>query len=574
MKRNVKKAETKLFDLIIIGGGISGACVAWDAALRGLTCLLLEKKDFGHATSSATSKLVHGGLRYLKNFELSLVRESLSERRFFEVIAPHLVHPIPFIVPTYGHGMDSRLPLMAALTVYDVLGYDKKDLDDPEKRIPNHTFISKEKALELEPGISPEGLSGAAVYYDCQMPNPDRLTLEFILSAHEYGAEVLNYFEVVDFLITDKRVMGVVATDTLTGTSHTFKGKVTVNVSGPWADLTLARLKGHKAEKHLVRSKGIHLVTRSLTKRHAVVLKTPSDRHFFIIPWRGCSLIGTTDTKFVGDPDKFKVTEKDITDLIAEANASYPGGNLSREDVYYFYGGLRPLVDTDTEVEVYDASRRYEITDHAKTDGFEGLLTVLGGKYTTSRRLASQIVDLVYAKLNVKSPECMTDSTQLMGGHTGNLKRFIDNSRRKCGDKVDAELTRHLIMMYGSEAKKILAKIKDNPELGKRIAPNQADVWVEIDHAIDHEMAMRLDDLIYRRTPLGTLGRLPDDVLAAVAVFAAERLGWSRERIQEETAMVIDRCTPLEEQGTEIGDASPEAEVTARPGTEASQGQT
>lgn len=547
MKRNIKKAEAKEYDLIVVGGGISGACLAWDASLRGLTSLLLEKNDFGNATSAATSKLLHGGLRYLKNFELSLVRESLSERRIFEVIAPHLVHPIPFLVPTYGHGMDSRLPLMAALTVYDVLGYDKKDIDDESKRIPNHRFVSKERALEYEPGICEEGLSGAAVYYDCQALTMDRLTLEFILSAHDYGAEVLNYFEAIDFTMRENKIEGVVARDNLTGETYSFRGKTVANVSGPWADLTISKVKGAKEKKNVVRSKGIHLITRPLTNKYALVLRTPSDRHFFIIPWRGCSLIGTTDTKYEGNPDSFAVTEKDIVDFIDEANQSYPCGHLTRDDVLYFYGGMRPLVDTDTDVEVYDASRKYEITDHAREDGIEGMITVIGGKYTTSRRLAKQIVDLVISKLNLKTIECHTDTTPLMGGHISNLARYIDNAQEKNAGSFEPELIHHLILHYGSEYGKLLKLIKEKPFLKQKIASHGDHVMAEIEHAIEHEMAFTLEDILFRRTGVGTIGCPTDDELRTCALYAAKRLAWSDDEMEQHIQRVKNRYVPLKE---------------------------
>ena len=302
MQRDLHAMSATEYDLVVVGGGITGASVAWDAALRGLKVALLEKDDFAHATTAGSSKLVHGGLRYLVNGELKLVRESLRERRLWESNAPHMVHPLPFVLPTYGWGMAGPIVMGIGLTLYDLLSFDRNWLNDDDKKLPGFRRISKAKALDLVPSLPREGLTGAMIYYDCQMFAPERLCLECIEGAVEYGADAANYAEVTGFVSeaamgNGVRITGVEATDRLTGAAHTIKGKLVVNAAGPWAD----RLMGFADEtpaRRLIRSKGIHIITRALTGENAVAIKSRIGGHFFVIPWRGHTIIGTTDTVF------------------------------------------------------------------------------------------------------------------------------------------------------------------------------------------------------------------------------------------------------------------------------------
>ncbi len=474
MIRDVKQMSERHYDLIIIGGGITGAAVAWDASLRGLSVAMFEKDDFAHATSAATSKLIHGGLRYLKNFELGLVRESLAERRIMEIITPHFVHPIPFIVPLYGHGMESRLPFQAALSVYDLLAYDKEDLKDKDKRIKNHSIISEGQVKKLLPGVHTHGLNAGAVYYDCQMSCPERHVLDFVASAADYGAEVANYALVVDILKNRSSVVGVRIRDLTDGAEYEIMGRVVINVTGPWGDITLGMLHRKDVEKRLIRSKGIHLITRSLTTEYGAVLRTRDGRHFFIIPWRGMSLIGTTDRLYKGDPDHFKVSEEDIQGLVDDTNENFPGAKLKRSDVHYFYGGLRPIVEKDTDIDVYDASRKYEIYDHEKDDNVKGIITVIGGKYTTSRNLARQVVDMIYTKLKQEPAECLTDTTPLYDGATGPLRRYLDKELKKHARQYKAEVMENLIYQYGTEHGRVLSVAEKDESLKEKVADRKA----------------------------------------------------------------------------------------------------
>ncbi len=549
MKRDISLMAEKEYDLIIIGGGITGASVAWDASLRGLSVALFEKGDFANATSAATSKLIHGGLRYLKNFEIGLVRESLSERRIMEIITPQFVFPIPFIVPLYGHGIEGKLPMQAALTVYDLLAYDKEELEDPDKRVPNHKMLKGGKVKKLFPGLDTKNLNGGALYYDCQMHTPERHVLEFILSAAEYGADVVNYAEVLDILRKGKSVKGVKVKDSIEGKEYEIKGKVVANVTGPWGDITLGMLHKKGVEKKLIRSKGIHLITKEIYKDYGLVLRTQAGRHFFIIPWRGHSLIGTTDRAYEGEPDDFKVSEADIMGLLKDTNENLPGANISRKDVLYFFGGLRPIVEKETDIDVYDASRKYEIYDHEKDDNIKGVITVIGGKYTTSRNLARQVVEMTYQKIGEEAPECLTDSTPLYGGGTGPFKRYLQKELRKHKKEYPKDVIENMKYQYGTEHGRVMVKAEGDSDLGEKVTPDRPDILAQVVYAVPDEMALHLDDVVFRRTGLGTIGNPGDDALKKCADIMGELLGWGDDDKEHEIAWAQEYYAAIKKDG-------------------------
>ncbi|RPI95582.1 MAG: glycerol-3-phosphate dehydrogenase/oxidase, partial [Spirochaetales bacterium] len=385
MKRFIETGKDKKFDVIVIGGGITGASVAYEAASRGLGVALFEKKDFSWATSAATSKMIHGGLRYLANGEIGLVRESLRERRVMENIAPNFVYPMPVMILHRDTPLKNRKWIVKiGMILYDLLSYDKNFTWDKSKRLPTHRTISKKKVRSLEPAVRREGLTGASIYYDCKSIFPERLTLAFIKSAVAYGASVSNYCAVEGFISDGrKNIKGVNVRDLLNEKKYSVRGDVTINCAGPWADFVLGMADSGSNAASLRRSEGIHIITakKLVSGEYTVGAVTPSGR-FFLSPWRGHILIGTTDKPYNGDPDRYRVTRAGIMELIGEVNDAFGEGSLDYSDVKHAYGGLRPLVEDQTE-ETYGSSRKYEIYDNGK-DGIDGLVTVEGGKYTTS----------------------------------------------------------------------------------------------------------------------------------------------------------------------------------------------
>ncbi|MBW2590919.1 MAG: FAD-dependent oxidoreductase, partial [Deltaproteobacteria bacterium] len=289
MERFIENYSGEKFDLIIIGGGITGATVAYDAASRGLSVALVEKKDFGCATSSATSKLIHGGLRYLANMEFDIVRESLRERRTITNIAPNLVYPAPVMITCYNTNKnDSFWNLKLGMVLYDLLSFDKSFTWDKSKKIPSHKTISAKKAVELEPVVKKEGLKGAHIYYDCASLYPERLTLAFIKSSVRQGASVSNYAKAEEFIFSDyNEIIGVKVKNLLNGEYVELKGELTINCGGPWADEILELSSDKIRKKSIVRSEGIHIITRKLTRDHIVTYSKSSRTGFFMLPWRG-----------------------------------------------------------------------------------------------------------------------------------------------------------------------------------------------------------------------------------------------------------------------------------------------
>ncbi len=541
MQRDLKRMVQSDYDVIFVGGGVTGAAAAHDAAMRGLRVALFERKDFGWATSAATSKLIHGGLRYLKNLEFGLVRESLRERRTLELIAPHMVRPAPFLVPTYRHSSNNLPVIAAGMFLYDLLSYDKARLADAERKLPHFRLFSRKRTLAEEPGVDPHDLTGGALYYDCQMHHPERLTLEFILGATARGAQAANYAEVTGLLKEGQRIAGVRVRDLLSGQQHEVRAQVTANVAGPWADFVSAFALGKEAQKHLIRSQGIHLVFRRVIDKYAVVLRTRGGRHFFLIPWRGKTLAGTTDEVYKGTPDGYQVTKHAAERFVREINEVYPSAKLQMDDIIWTYGGLRPIVEEETnvQVEVYDASRKYEIYDHAETDKIQGFLTVIGGKYTTSRQLAETLVDRIVTKLGLPAAPCQTATTPLPGAGFGLWRDFLEEGRKQY-PQVSPRVIEQLSWDYGSRREQILERMQD-PELAKFVDERHPIPAATVAFAVEQEMALTLDDILWRRTGLGNTGELTEEAVRTAAQIAASRLGWGKTRTDDEIAAAMDK---------------------------------
>jgi glycerol-3-phosphate dehydrogenase len=496
--------QEDLFDLLVIGGGITGASVLWDATLRGLKTILAEKNDYASGTSQATSKMIHGGLRYLKNAEFSLVRESLKERSVMGKLTPHSIRPLGYILPIYK--IKNRILLSIGLTMYDLLGFDRNWKLGNDNQIPEHTFLSREATIAEDPNIPRNGLLGSFLYYDYSNINPERHTSEFIFSAKGRGGKAFNYCEVI-FIEKSGEIFQVTLKDKLTSKTIRVNTKTIVNAAGPWADFVDGMLKVNDG-KHLIRSKGIHIVTRKITGRHTYIIQTKAKKHMFIIPWRDLTLIGTTDTIYSDHPDKFRVTLEDITQLIEEVN-QYSNFWISLEDVRYYYGGLRPLVEDSTasQMDTYKASRKTEIVNH-KSSGVTGFFTALGGKYTTSRQLAESVVDMICDYLHGKWQTCSTKTTPPDSGNYADVPTLIRDIKKKF-PKVSDEKVFHLAHRHGANAYKIL-KIKpilDTGEISLDFSSQEKYYPEEINYILLNEDVTNLSDLYFRRSGIGNAGK-------------------------------------------------------------------
>ncbi len=538
LQRFIEKDGNSNFDVIIIGGGISGAAMAYEAAGRGLSVALFEKSDYGGATSSATSKLIHGGLRYLKNMELGLVRESLKERKIMSDIAPNFVYPLPFMIPVYGPGKKEKWMLEAGMVLYDGLSYDKGFTRDPTKKLGRFKKYNSEETLQLECCVKPENLEGSMVYYDTQNIFPERLTLAFLKSAARLGAQLSNYSRVKRLLRNNGVVTGVEVVDEKNNREKTFTSPVTINCTGPWADILLENSGTSSSRHHVRRSEGIHIITKKLCNEHAVSVMTDSGRHMMVMPWRNLSLIGTTDNDFNGDPDNYKVSRERIEGLLNEVNTYYnTKEKLQYEDVMFYYGGLRPLADADTE-NTYDSSRKYEIYDNAE-DGFDGLFTVEGGKYTTSRQLAVDVMKQIEKKLPVNSAPSNSNKVFLYGSEIQNMDLFMESLHRSYPDFQEATID-FLGKNYGTVSHEIFMLAREDKSLAE-VVNTDGEILAEVAYALRYESVLHLTDILFRRTGIGGTGHPGNDILEKVGKLAAHHLKWSKKELRKEMEEVQRR---------------------------------
>lgn len=535
VKRFIENYKDEKFDLIVIGGGITGATVAYEAASRGLSVALLEKSDFGSATSAATSKMIHGGLRYLQTFEFGLVRESLKERRTLTNIAPNFIHPTSFLYTVYKNDKLPNFMLKMAMLLYEAFSFDKNRLWDKSKTMPLHKSVSVRQVLNLFPNALKEGLTGGQMYYDCASHSPERLTLAFIKSAYKYGASIANYTKVLDFITEQngniKTIKGVRVLDESSGIEHNINANLVINCSGPWADLLLEKVKRNGNGQELRRSEGIHFITKKLVDKGVFLGSTKLGKHFFLSPYRNHTIIGTTDKEFIGDPDDYKVTKKAIEELLEDVNNSFGSSEkIKYEDIVYTYGGLRPLVEDQTE-DVYNLSRKYEITGEKK-NGIEGLITVEGGKFTTSRMLAEKAVDKAITILSLPKKKSISETTPLHASKIDDFKEFIEDKQKQYSGYLPEQIE-YLAKSYGTEIDELFSIIKENENFREPLNEDGENL-AQVQFAIRYEMAKTLSDIMLRRTGLGLLGNPGKETINKIAALAAAELGWDYEKLANE----------------------------------------
>lgn len=537
MKRDIETLKNGKFDLIIIGGGVTGAAMAWDASLRGLKTALIEKNDFGHATSAATSKLIHGGLRYLQNFEFSVVRESLRERRLLEKNMPHLAFPLPFIMPLYNYSPIPGFILRIGLLLYDLLSMDKNDLPFSEKFLPNHQWLSKKEILEMEPRLSRNGLKGGFLYYDVLNKYPERANLEYIISAAEKGAQIANYCEFKSLKYEDsntgeKNISGIITTDKLTGQDFNINGKIVINASGPWVDHVLGKIT-RNMKKKILRSKGIHLLLPKVNENCAIAFSTRDKKHFFIIPWLNYTLLGTTDEKFTGDLDDVHVSRNEAEEFLNLVKDYYPI-DFGIDGIKHVYAGIRPLaVEGDSE-NTYTVSRKHEIISHFKTDQIKGLYTVIGGKWTTSRSLAEIVVDKVLTENKIPFEKSKTANTPVSGGvFDSSFEQALQRYMQKYSS-IETKIIEHLFTYYGSVCNKIIDRMKQNPKSSKLITNTDVYTVAEVEYCVENELVVKLSDFLMRRSCIGNTGIPHMDTLKEITEIIGNILKWSKDQKQKE----------------------------------------
>ena len=522
MNSEFQKELKPLYDILVIGGGINGAGIALDAAMRGYSVLLVEKNDFGGSTTSNSTKLIHGGLRYLEYMEFPLVRESLRERENILQNAPHLIKPIKINFPFYGHSKRGPYILKLGMILYDLLSYDKS--------MPNHSFMfnfNKEKLHNYIPSLRKKGLRGIASYYDCQAIYPERLNLEIILSASAEGADTMNHFS-FNSMEWDGDKYQVILTDGINKQEYSIGAKFVVNATGPFVDVinqhidqSIPRLMGGTKGSHILIDK-----FENGPKDGLYIEAIQDGRPFFILPWDEYYLVGTTDIFYDGDLDNIVATEDEVDYLLNELNYFTDTKTFYRKDVLYTYSGIRPL-PFEPGKKASQVTRNHIIYDHEKKEGLINYISIVGGKLTTYRNLAEETVNEIEKKINNKH-KCLTRDYKLYGGKgISNLEEYKNENIEYYSNKynIDEDIIIFLIEFYGVKFIDVLKYTANNPELKNRIDPKRNDIKAQILYSIEREKAKTIEDIIIRRTSLGTHGDLGYECVDEIVEIAAPILG-------------------------------------------------
>ncbi|HNP27894.1 MAG TPA: glycerol-3-phosphate dehydrogenase/oxidase [Nitrospirales bacterium] len=550
MTRNLSRLAKARYDVAVVGGGIYGACVAWDASLRGLSVVLLEKGDFGSGTSANSLKIIHGGFRYLQHGDVGRMRESMQEQMALMRIAPHLVHPLPVLIPTYGHGLRGKEVFACALAINDLIGFDRNRLDDPQKHIPRGRILPRSEVLQLLPNISEQNLTGGGLFYDGMVYNSERLLLSFLHSAESMGAELANYVKVGGYLREIDNVRGIKAEDMISGERFPVEAKVVVNACGPWSDQTEEILsKGH-GHQRIPWVKAFNLLTRPLFSSYAVGLAARGNysddralfnkgkRLLFMVPWRDCSLIGTAYRSYEGNADQFSISEEDIHEFLQEINQVYPHAALKTKDVAFVNGGLLPGAKMDSRSG--DIQLENEASIRTRGDvGARNVISLVGVKFTTARRVGEHVVDRVFQILGKTPPASQTSVTPLHGGKIPNFQEFLNQEMDNSPRGLSPKAVHRLIYNYGSSYRAVLDYL---PDTGGRDTHDESEstgvLQAEVRYALQNEMAQRLSDVVFRRTELGTAGYPGDRPIEMCAAILSKELGWNERQTQQELAKV------------------------------------
>ena len=557
----IRRLHDETFDVLVIGGGITGAAAARDAASRGLRTALVEARDFAEGTSSRSSRLVHGGLRYLEQFELDLVFEASRERRILLRIAPHMVRPLEFLFPLYEHGRVGRMTMTAGMWLYDALSLFRN--------IERHQMLNEKEVRWQEPMLAAEGLLGGARYFDAQVDDA-RLVLATVVSAARQGAAVASRVEATGLLIEGGRVRGARVREVssagppprspapgrsgdrgpsgrpdLSGAAGPsedagfevspawdLRAQVVVNATGPWSDETAARCGASRAPLlRPTRGTHIHVRRERIGHQRALIFESQQDgRVMFVLPWGDLTLIGTTDEDYDGPPEEVRPTGADVRYLLHSANRLFPEARLTGCDVLSAWAGLRPLVAGEPGGEEEEVSREHLILEEVP-----GFLTIAGGKLTSHRAMAEEVIDRAAELLQAVGvegvPESRTAERPLPGGDFDSLDELVSCvAERAAAAGIDPVASPRLAEAYGTEADEVLALAADRPELARPLVADRPALAAQVVHAVQSEMALHVEDVVFRRTHLGLETADFGGAINRVAVLMRAELGWDDER--------------------------------------------
>ncbi len=509
----ISQLTSREFDVLIIGGGVTGVGAALDAASRGLTVALIESQDLAAGTSSRSSKLIHGGLRYLEQYDFKLVREALHERELMvSTLAPHLVKPVGFLFPL-TEKFKERTYVGAGLALYDALrGF--------QRALPRHKHISQKKIAEIAPSLRPDIIIGAIKYFDAQVDDA-RHTMSIARTAARHGAIIATQISAESLIREGKRVIGIMARDLESNKLIAIKAKTTVMCAGIWSGELHTKFR-LKAGYDVTMSKGVHIVLpgSAIKSDAGIILKTPVSV-LFLIPWADKWIVGTTDTPYSGDRAEPMASRDDVEYILAQANRVL-SPKLKSKDIIGVYAGLRPLVANSEDSTTTKLSR-----EHTVDRPVPGFVSVVGGKYTTYRIMAKDVIDLAVIELRRITPDCVTEKLPIVG--TDGYFALVQQSQRIAEESGLNEATIiHLLNRYGSLISEVLALIKDDANLAKKLSKSLPYLKAEIHYAASHEGARSVDDVISRRTRIAF--EAPNngvDFASEIAEIIAPVLGWT-----------------------------------------------
>lgn len=565
MKRDLGALANNQFDVLIIGGGIYGACAVWDAAHRGLKAALVEKGDFGGATSSNSMKTIHGGLRYLQDLNLPLMRTMIKERRAWMTIAPHLVRPLPIVFPTSGRGLHSKSVLAMALGFTDLLGFDRNRGLIKDSSLPPSSVLGRDQLSALLPGLaSPADFTGAAMWYDAQVVNTEQMLLSFLKSAVECGAVVANYVSAESIELDGTSAVGAKVCDLESGQRFEISARFIINATGPWTEQILSTIGRRRPQIKL--SRAVNIVVPKIIDDVGVGLRSGvqleggrnrprSGKTLFIVPWKEWSIVGTMHGAPVDLPNEVGPIEPEIQRLISGVNEVYPDANLDSSDVRMVHSGLQPLDPTRINHRRPDLLRESEFVDHSSDLGIQGLISLIGAKFTSARWLAEKAVDHVAERLDTPLPSSRTGSAPIYGGHITSLEDEVSMLRSRFSSLPDSVILQ-LVQTYGSEVENVLAPSSQDVSSLQPLAGQSRILRCQVHYAVHEEMARKPSDFILRRTDLGASGPPAQSTLREIQAIMSEALGWRPHTQISEDRDSISVVGPISSESRASGNAT------------------